>query len=247
MSIAECLHSTHARIINADDMIVCSDCALVLDEFARLQYAVPLWKHEQRALLCEGVDDFKDIVADICESMHLPNNFITEAEDLFADFSKHETKKRSKSSLNKFAVACVYIICKNLGVPRVLSEVCQHADVIEHDAWKALVQLGYDISTVSSTDLIERFSGALNFTYKMQKDIQNIIIHLPSKFETLNPRTVCALCTILYTENMGMKHELYTCKAICKLYSVSLVNIRRHVRSLSAQFEDIVRIATLRG
>ena len=241
MSIAECFHPRLAHVINNDDMVVCSECALVLNEFARLQYAAPLWKHERQALLCQGVDDFKDMVADICEGMHLPDKFVTEAVDFFVDFSKHETKKRSQSSLNKFAAACVYIVCKNSGVPRMLSEVCQHSDVTEQDAWRVLVQFGYDVEMISSADLIARFSDALNFTYKMQRDIQNIIAHLPLKFETLNPRTVCALCTILYIENKGLKHDLYTCKSICKLYGVSVVNIRRHIKASVTQLEGIVR------
>ena len=236
MSISECLHVPSARVINEDDFVVCSNCALVLNEFARLEYGTPIWNqnNEWGSVIDSDVNNcYEQIILNICQEMDLSSVIASEAINIFTYHLKQEcAKKISKAFVHELTAACIYLSCEKAQVPRMLSEVCQYVNATEQKTWKLLVRLGKDLNMVSADHILTRFSGYLNLNYKMQREIQDIIIHLPLKFESLNPRTVCALCTIIYIEQKELTSELCNRQSICKLYNVSLGNIRRYLKVL---------------
>ena len=232
MSIRECLHAPSARVINEDDFVVCSNCALVLNEFARLEYTSPTWCNKTEWGICTVINH-EQAILNICEEMHASSAVASEAINTFTYHLKQEcSKKRSESFVNRLIAACIYLSCKKTGVPRMLSEVCQYANATEQKTWKVLVNIENDLSMASAANFLARFSGYLDLDFKMQQDIQQIIVNLPPKFEGLNPRTVCALSTIMFIEQYKIESELCNRRAICKLYNVSLGNIRRYLKVL---------------
>ncbi|XP_074654185.1 transcription initiation factor IIB-like [Tubulanus polymorphus] len=120
----------------------------------------------ERALL----GAFREI-AQMADRLNLPRMIIDRADTLFKQV--HETKALKGRSNDAISAACLYIACRQEGVPRTLKEICAVSKVSKKEIGRVfkhiLKTLETNVELITTGDFMSRFCSNLGLPNSVQK------------------------------------------------------------------------------
>ncbi|VUZ55205.1 unnamed protein product [Hymenolepis diminuta] len=116
------------------------------------------------------INAFKEI-GQMAERLNLPKSISDHANMLFKQV--HEAKTLRGRSNEAVCTACLYMACRQEGVPRTFKEVCAVTRVAKKDVGKVFKKIvkgmETDIASVSVEDFMTRFCANLNLDIAVQQ------------------------------------------------------------------------------
>lgn len=116
------------------------------------------------------INAFKEI-SQMAERLNLPKSISDHANLLFKQV--YETKNLRGRSNDAVSTACLYMACRQEGVPRTFKEVCAVTRVSKKDVGKVfkkiLKTLETNVASVSVEDFMTRFCANLNLDISVQQ------------------------------------------------------------------------------
>lgn len=115
-------------------------------------------------------------ISDMADKLNLPTSIVDRCNLLFKQV--HEEKQVKGRSNDAVAAACLYIACRQEGVPRSFKEICavsRHSKKEIGRCFKLILKsLGTQVDTVNTGDFMSRFCSNLGFGPQIQKAASHI-------------------------------------------------------------------------
>ncbi|XP_013410080.1 transcription initiation factor IIB-like [Lingula anatina] len=116
------------------------------------------------------LNSFREI-SQMADRLNLPRMIVDRANTLFKQV--HDSKSLKGKSNDAISSACLYIACRQEGVPRTFKEICAVSKISKKEigrTFKAIVKnLETDVSTITSGDFMSRFCSNLGLPSSVQK------------------------------------------------------------------------------
>uniref|UniRef100_A0A6G3MEC8 Transcription initiation factor IIB (Trinotate prediction) n=1 Tax=Henneguya salminicola TaxID=69463 RepID=A0A6G3MEC8_HENSL len=183
---------------------------------------------------------FKEI-SNMGERIHLTRNIIMRAQHLFKSVSNSKAL-RGRSS-DDIIASCVYIACRQEGVPRSFKEICAASKVNKREigrCFKLIVRsLEMNIEAVNSDDFIARFCSRLSLSdsiKKLAKHITNRSIEL----DLVPGRSPISIAATSICIAVGVFGKTPTFKEVCECTGCSESTIRQLLRFIMPYLKEII-------
>ncbi|KXJ12022.1 transcription initiation factor IIB [Exaiptasia diaphana] len=142
-----------------------------MDGFARTHNSRSGISGSDRSLL----NAFREISI-MADRINLPRKIVDRANTLFKQV--HEQKSLKGRSNDAIASACLYIACRQEGVPRTLKEICAISKISKKEIGRCfkliLKHLETSVDLITSGDFMSRFCSNLNLPTSVQRGATHI-------------------------------------------------------------------------
>jgi transcription initiation factor TFIIIB Brf1 subunit/transcription initiation factor TFIIB len=236
-----CDHDDGDQRQTLDDEIICVTCGEVLYKYETDSQGNFVLSYESSSNYqnndnaCDYQDFFKyyqikDELQEIFEKAHIPMCILERVIKLYMEEDEKDFSKISfKNKKMELLCYATFIIMIEEKIPRTPAELAYFFGINSHSIWKLQKKNGND-STVSPSDLLERYFDILNIPFKLLSDCSNTIETL-KKISGVKPETMTA-CS-LYV--LGKKYEIKSLTYLCisKTCGVSVSSIRNLYKNFS--------------
>ncbi|KAF9164907.1 transcription initiation factor IIB [Actinomortierella ambigua] len=175
---------------------------------------------------------YKEISA-MCEAIGLPKLIVDVAKQLY---KRVEDEKLLRGKPNESIIAaCIFIACRQEGVPRTFKEVCALTQVPKKEigrCFKALARhLETNVQTMTSVDLMSRFCSNLNLPMEVQK----AAIDLTKKAKELgtlagkSPVSIAAACIYMASSLHSHARSTRDISVVCGVSEVTIKNAYKYL------------------
>ncbi|KAF9319588.1 transcription initiation factor IIB [Podila horticola] len=176
---------------------------------------------------------YKDISA-MCEAIGLPKLISDIAKQLF---KRVEDEKLLRGKPNESIIAaCIFIACRQYGVPRTFKEICTLTQVPKKEigrCFKALNEAFQEtkVQTMTSEDLMARFCSNLNLPMEVQKSAVDLtkrakdIGNLAGK----SPVSIAAACIYMASHLFDKARSTRDISVVCGVSEVTIKNAYKHL------------------
>ncbi|UYV75473.1 GTF2B [Cordylochernes scorpioides] len=185
--------------------------------------------NSDRALL----NAFRDI-SEMTNRINLPQNIVERTNLLFKQV--YERKTIGGKSLSALASACLYIACRQEGVPRSFKEICAVSTVSKKEIGRCFRLVVKDLETnlelITSGDFMARFCANLGLSGK----VQTAATHIAKRAVDLNlvagrsPISVAAAS--IYMASQALATDKKNPKEIGDIAGVAEVTLRQSYKLL---------------
>uniref|UniRef100_A0A0L8GCL9 Transcription initiation factor IIB n=2 Tax=Octopus bimaculoides TaxID=37653 RepID=A0A0L8GCL9_OCTBM len=217
-------------------MIATSSGDTLLDDNGKPMY------HSRRNLSVSDrtlLTAFREI-SQMSERLNLPTMIADQANTLFKQV--HESKSLKGRANDAIASACMYIACRQEGVPRTFKEICAVSKVSKKEIGRTfkliLKTLETNVDLITTGDFMSRFCSSLNMTNQVQKAATHIaktavdLDLVPGK----SPVTVAAAA--IYMASQASENKK-TQREISVVTGVAEVTIRQSYKLMYPRARDL--------
>ncbi|XP_043484453.1 transcription initiation factor IIB [Leptopilina heterotoma] len=194
------------------------------------------------------INAFREI-SSMSDRINLSQTIIDRANNLFKQV--HDQKVLKGRANNAICSACLYIACRQEGVPRTFKEICAVSSVSKKEIGKCfkliLKALQTNVEVITTGDFMSRFCANL----QLPNNVQRCATHIARKTSELNiisgrsPISVAAAA--IYMASQASDHKRSQ-KEIGEIAGVADVTIRQAYRIMyskaSLLFPDDFKFAT---
>lgn len=169
----------------------------------------------------------------LVNSMNLPESLIEEGSRLYEKALEKNIVKGRR--IEHLVAALVYILARDRGVPRTMSEISEETGISERDLGKNYRYLARELDLrvlpVDPKDFIPRFSNELGFSGETQARAREIISEAQEKgiLAGRSPDSIAAAALYLASELEG---EEVTKKSVAETVGVTPVTLRKGLTNL---------------
>ncbi|KAM4641362.1 transcription initiation factor IIB-like [Discoglossus pictus] len=179
---------------------------------------------------------FKEIT-NMADRINLPRNIVDQTNNLFKQV--YEQKSLKGRSNDAIASACLYIACRQEGVPRTFKEICAVSRISKKEisrCLKLILKANVDLTTTG--DFMSRFCSNLGLTKQVQMAATCISCKAVELdlFPGRNPFTVAAAAIYMASQASAEKRTL---KEIGDIAGVADVTIRQSYRLIYPRAPDL--------
>ena len=181
-------------------------------------------------------------IASIADRINLPNSITFRAKQLFK--MVYEGKTLKGRSHDAISAACVYIACRQEGVPRSFKEIVATCSVSKVKISRCFQQIlkEFDIKTemITTDDFMQRFCSNLNLTNMLAK----VALHVAKTATDMDiapgrsPISIAAAA--IYVATQVSKHEKKSLKEIADVAGVSKVTIEQSYRLMVPRIYELL-------
>ncbi|CAI9738474.1 transcription initiation factor IIB-like [Octopus vulgaris] len=217
-------------------MIATSSGDTLLDDNGKPMY------HSRRNLSVSDrtlLTAFREI-SQMSERLNLPTMIADQANTLFKQV--HESKSLKGRANDAIASACMYIACRQEGVPRTFKEICAVSKVSKKEIGRTfkliLKTLETNVDLITTGDFMSRFCSSLSMTNHVQKAATHIaktavdLDLVPGK----SPVTVAAAA--IYMASQASENKK-TQREISVVTGVAEVTIRQSYKLMYPRARDL--------
>lgn len=217
-------------------MIATSSGDTLLDDNGKPMY------HSRRNLSVSDrtlLTAFREI-SQMSERLNLPTMIADQANTLFKQV--HESKSLKGRANDAIASACMYIACRQEGVPRTFKEICAVSKVSKKEIGRTfkliLKTLETNVDLITTGDFMSRFCSSLSMTNQVQKAATYIaktavdLDLVPGK----SPVTVAAAAIYMASQASDNKK---TQREISVVTGVAEVTIRQSYKLMYPRARDL--------
>lgn len=179
-------------------------------------------------------------ISNMASRVNLPRNITDRANQLFKQV--HDQKSLRGRSNDAIASACLYIACRQDGVPRTFKEICAISKIPKKEIGRCfkliLRNLEQNVQVITSGDFMDRFCSALNLSapvIRASKFIAKKAVELdlvPGR----SPVSVAAAAIYLASQASDDKKSQ---KDIGDIAGVAEVTIRQSYRNLIGRASEL--------
>jgi len=185
---------------------------------------------------------YKDISA-MCEAIGLPKLIADIAKQLF---KRVEDEKLLRGKPNESIIAaCIFIACRQEGVPRTFKEICTLTQVPKKEigrCFKALNDAFHEtkVQTMTSEDLMARFCSNLG----LNMEIQKAAVELTKKAKEIgtlagkSPVSIAAACIYMASTLYKEDRNTRDISVVCGVSEVTIKNAYKHLYNERARLVD---------
>ncbi|CAH8516067.1 unnamed protein product [Schistosoma rodhaini] len=150
-------------------------------------------------------------ISQMGEHLNLPKSISDHANLLFKQV--HETKNLRGRSNDAVSTACLYMACRQEGVPRTFKEVCAVSRVSKKEIGKVFKKilkiLETNVQSVTVEDFMSRFCGNLNLNIAVQR-VANVVARRALNLNLVagrSPVSVAAAAIYMAAYALGYRKE----------------------------------------
>ncbi|XP_053661622.1 transcription initiation factor IIB-like [Anopheles marshallii] len=167
-------------------------------------------------------------ISAMAERINAPKSIVNHAKNIFKRVQ--ETNKLQHRSIDAKVTACLYIACRQEGVPRTFKELCAVSSVSKKEIGRCFKLIVNDLATsldhITSEDFMSRFCSNLRLPMEVQKAATHIA---QTAFEMgivsgLSPISVAAAAIYMATH---VSEAVTSNKEIAEIAGVAEMTIRR--------------------
>ncbi|KAG1650709.1 Transcription initiation factor IIB [Nymphon striatum] len=173
------------------------------------------------------ISAFREI-SNMCDRINLPKTITDRANNLFKQV--HDGKTLRGRCNDAIASACLYIACRQEGVPRTFKEICAISRISKKEIGRCfklvLKALETNVNLITSGDFMSRFCSNL----QLPSSVQRAATHIAQKAVELDvvsgrsPISVAAAAIYMASQASANKKSQ---KEICDVAGVADVTIRQ--------------------
>ena len=185
------------------------------------------------------INAFKSI-SNMCDRINLPKTITDRANTLFK--MVHDGKSLKGRSNDAIASACLYIACRQEGVPRTFKEIVAVSTVSKKEIGRCfkLILKAHDtnVEIITTGDFMHRFCGALS----LPRDVQKAATHIAKKSVDLDivpgrsPISVAAAAIYMASQ---ASLDRKTQKEIADIAGVADVTIRQSYKLMLPRAQEL--------
>jgi len=185
---------------------------------------------------------YKDISA-MCEAIGLPKLIADIAKQLF---KRVEDDKLLRGKPNESIIAaCIFIACRQEGVPRTFKEICTLTQVPKKEIGRCFKVLNEafqetKVQTMTSEDLMARFCANL----RLPMEVQRAAVELTKKAKELgtlagkSPVSIAAACIYMASNLYSQLRSTRDISMVCGVSEVTIKNAYKHLYHERAKMID---------
>jgi transcription initiation factor TFIIIB Brf1 subunit/transcription initiation factor TFIIB len=205
--------------------IICSDCALVVDE----RIFVPTFQPKLRRKLSDN-DVF---LADVCDRMHLPHHILDCCIDYYNKLKLETAIIANKFKPEEVAAYVLYQILIQEDAPRTIPTIEHYTGIHRHTLWKIeSTQALNDTNVLEACALIEGYCAMLGLAFYHATILKTITSRIHD-FGAIHPNSLCAVVIYLYCKQQNLGP---TMRKVCEICYVSSPNIHKLIRRLEKKY-----------
>lgn len=187
-------------------------------------------------------------IGQMAEHLNLPKSISDHANLLFKQV--HETKNLRGRSNDAVSTACLYMACRQEGVPRTFKEVCAVSRVSKKEIGKVFKKilkiLETNVQSVTVEDFMSRFCGNLNLNIAVQR-VANTVARRALNLNLVagrSPVSVAAAAIYMAAYALGYRKEKREIGDVagCAEATITCTYRAMHTRA-NELFPDDVRLA----
>lgn len=179
-------------------------------------------------------------ISSMADRINLPKTIVDRANNLFK--MVHDGKNLKGRSNDAIAAACLYIACRQEGVPRTFKEIVAVSTVSKKEIGRCfkLILKAHDTSVelITTGDFMSRFCGSLS----LSRDVQKAATHIAKKAVDLDivpgrsPISVAAAAIYMASQASDDKR---TQREIADIAGVADVTIRQSYKLMLPRARDL--------
>ncbi|VDP91893.1 unnamed protein product [Echinostoma caproni] len=204
--------ATENPLLNGSDLSTMISGSSLSDSRQVDEQGKPLYRNRRNMSSAGRVltGAFREI-SQMAEDLNLPKNISDRANLLFRQV--HETKNLRGRSNDAVSTACLYMACRQEGVPRTFKEVCGVSRVSKKEIGKVFKKilkiLETNVQSVTVEDFMSRFCGNLNLNIAVQR-VANEVAKRALNFNLVagrSPVSVAAAAIYMAAYALGYRKE----------------------------------------
>ncbi|KAI8320955.1 cyclin-like protein [Martensiomyces pterosporus] len=183
---------------------------------------------------------FTEITA-LCDNMDLPRSIDDAARQLYRRVE--EGNLHRGKNIDAIIATCIFLACRQEGVPRTFKEICALTNVPRKDIGRTFKflkeKLGADTGSMSSDDLMSRFCANLSLLSTAQ-ECAVLLNQRAKERDTLagkSPVSIAGACIYMASHLVGQPRDA---KVISHVAGVSEVTIKNSYKLLFADRNQLV-------
>ena len=229
-----------SRVGGQEDPLLGSDLSTIIgpsvdgqDKYNRHQRL----SSAQRALR-QGFDK----IGTISDRIHLPKTITTRAKELFK--SVYEAKTLKGRAHDAIGAACIYIACRQNGVPRSFKEIVAVSNVskvvIGRCFQKILKELDIDPPMITTEDFMERFCNNLGLTRTLGRVARHIAKSTVDMDIAPGKSPISITAAAIYVSTMISKHEKKSLQDIADVAGVATSTIQQTYKLIVPRVWELI-------
>ncbi|CAH8496993.1 unnamed protein product [Schistosoma mattheei] len=187
-------------------------------------------------------------ISQMGEHLNLPKSISDHANLLFKQV--HETKNLRGRSNDAVSTACLYMACRQEGVPRTFKEVCAVSRVSKKEIGKVFKKilkiLETNVQSVTVEDFMSRFCGNLNLNITVQR-VANVVARRALNLNLVagrSPVSVAAAAIYMAAYALGCRKEKRDIGDVAGCAEATITCTYRAMHSRASElFPEDVRLA----
>ena len=216
-----------------DGTVVCTDCALVLEEnIADQRSNTAIQTDEVNDVFeefinsedmtgCYGIPHAKNYLYDVCQNLELSPAIYNEATRRAVGLWYNEQLPYPWKELSAYAL---YETMINNYQPIDIHSICQQCHISPHVIWKLDQQIGVTEKFVSAKSYVQVHCYFLDMNQEDVKNLEEICLLLRG-FDYYHPKTVCAALIYIYSKRIGKPLDYSTISKLCNVSASSIAKL----------------------
>lgn len=185
------------------------------------------------------IQAFREI-ASMCDRINLPTNIKERANKLFKQV--YESKSLRGRSNDAISAACLYIACRQEGVPRTFKEICAISRISKKEisrSFKLIIKnLETNVDVITSGDFMSRFCANLGLPPKIQQ-AATYIARKAVDFDLVSGRSPISVAAASIYMASQASADKKSQKEISEIAGVAEVTIRQSYKEMFVRAADL--------
>ncbi|CAK9300030.1 unnamed protein product [Gordionus sp. m RMFG-2023] len=185
------------------------------------------------------INAFREI-RNMADRINLPSSLVDRADALFKQV--HEGQGLRGRSNDSKAAACLYIACRQEGVPRTFKEICATSQVSKKEIGRSfkliLKQLETSVDLITTGDFMSRFCSNLGLPLKVQK-MATCIARRAVEFDLVPGRSPVSVAAAAIYMACSVSDDKKTPAEIGGIAGVAEVTIKQSYKLLHSRARDL--------
>ncbi|XP_026691619.2 transcription initiation factor IIB-like isoform X2 [Ciona intestinalis] len=179
-------------------------------------------------------------ISSMADRISLPKNIVDRSNKLFKQV--YESKSLRGRANDAISAACLYIACRQEGVPRTFKEICAISRISKKEigrSFKLIVKnLETNVEVITSGDFMSRFCSNLNLPPYVQRGATHIARKAVEKDLVAGRSPISVAAAAIYMASQASK-EKRSQKEISEIAGVAEVTIRQSYKLMHPRAKDL--------